>query len=189
MQGLSIADVAAQLGINYAQLVATGLPNRLGLTGKMDIGKHKLYLAGQFDSLLKNMALAGSLNELSLLDLVTAIANPLGARIDDSKVPYIAIKNVELKFAPTNVRIGEIVIPQGITVKGELHILDTKGVIDFNVDRSGIRAIGYTSIIQAGPLKISASKPTDSPTGGPIVKLILTLPEQEFLLSGKIELA
>lgn len=189
LQGLSIADVAAQLGINYAQLVATGLPNRLGLTGKMDIGKHKLFLAGQFDSLFKNMALAGSLNELSLLDLVTAIANPLGARIDDSKVPYIAIKNVELKFAPTNVRIGEIVIPQGITVKGELHILDTKGVIDFNVDRTGIRAIGYTSIIQAGPLKISASKPTDSPTGGPIVKLILTLPEQEFLLSGKIELA
>ncbi|MFZ5954549.1 MAG: hypothetical protein ACOYT8_05625 [Candidatus Dependentiae bacterium] len=189
LQGLSIADVAAQLGLNYAQLVATGLPNRLGLTGKMDIGKHKLFLAGQFDTLFKNMTLAGSLNELSLLDLVQAIANPLGARIDESKVPYIAVKDVELKFAPKTVKIGEITIPQGITVKGELHILDTKGVIDFNVDRTGIRALGYTSIIQAGPLKISASKPTDSPTGGPIVKLILTLPEQEFLLSGKIELA
>lgn len=188
-EGLSIADVAAQLGLNYVQLAATGLPNRLGLTGKMDIGKHKLFLAGQFDTLLKNMALAGSLNELSLLDLVQAIANPLGARIDANQVPHIALRDVELKFAPKNLKIGEIEIKQGITVKGELHILDNKGVIDLNVDRTGIAATGYTSIINVGPLRISASKPTDSPTGGPIVKLILTLAQQEFLLSGKLELA
>jgi hypothetical protein len=188
IHGFAIGNLATQIGFNYAQLSATGLPSKLGLAGEMALGDRKMAMAAQFDSTLKDMALFGSLNELTLVDLIKLFAKPLGAKVPTDKIPLIALKDIEVKFAPQNVHIGEIVIPQGITVKGELDIMKERAVLDCNVSTQGVKALSYTSPIKYGPLSITSSHPGDSPTGGPIIDLELSPSLQQFLLSGKIDL-
>ncbi len=189
IKGFSFGNIGMQLGINYAQFAATRLPSKLGLIGSMSVAGKELTLGAQVDTSFKDMALLGKLNELSIYDIVSVFAAPMGANIPKDTLANLNIKDVEVKFAPHDVSIGEIVIPQGLTIKGELNILQKQAVLNFNVDSGGVTALGYMSPIEYQALKITASNPKDSPTGGPILKIALNTSEQAILISGLIQIA
>jgi hypothetical protein len=200
IHGFSLSNLALQLGLNYAQLAATGLPSLFGLACQTNIGDKQLFLAAQADTTLKDMALRGTLNSLFLLDIVRLFAAPMGAKIPENNIPTIGFRNIDVKFAAKPVKIGEITIDQGLTLKGEADIITKKAVIDFNVDTSGITATGCMSKIDIGSFHITKS-PKETPEAaarrshvcagleqGPIVDIQLNTTAQSILISGRLEL-
>lgn len=195
IKGFSIGDLGLGLGFNPETFPEDPMPSEFELAGKMKISDKTITFALRVAEDLKKMALLGKLDgTLSISEIVVFFANKMGAKIPKDKVPKVALKDVEVKFAPATTYFGAIIVRQGLTLKGELDILKEKASIDFNIDTSGITAKADMSPIKFGPLKVTAGKTAagkirKTKFGGPEIDIELTFHKQKFLVTGLIALA
>ena len=162
LNGFSVGNLGINLGLNYNTFP---IPSKLGLAGTIKLSdSHIVSVAGQFDAAFKDMAIYGSISQISLIEIIEFIAKKLGSNIPTKDIPNLSLKDAEIKFAPTQVMIADVAIPKGITLRGQVDILDKVGVLDINVDISGIKAIGCISKIDLGPLHITKSKEESTKT-------------------------
>lgn len=201
--GFSIGNLGALIGIDYAVLVATSgvpAPTIFGLSGQMKLGTFELFLAGKANATFTQTALQGQLSRLYLYDIVTLFAKPMGANVPVTSVPNIGVQDIDVRFAATNVKIGEITIDQGLTLKGLVDLLKKRVVVDFNIDRTGLTATGCMSKLDLGALHISKSKAEPDSAkkyraakcagleDGPILDIQLNTQKQQILISGRLVL-
>jgi hypothetical protein len=187
IKNFSLSNLALEMAIKVAP--PTPLPSGFGITGIMQLGKHEVGMATKL-SADGEIILRGSLNELSLTDLLS-VANKFGLKIKLEDVPMLKLSDVEIYLAPEPGNIGEILFDKGLTIKGILDIFKEQATIYLTVDSTGIVAKGNVTDLQIGPLNVSGAGP-DKEKGteddGPSINLTLTPQEQLFYISGLINL-
>ena len=201
----SIGNVGLSVSFDLKQLAATSgvpLPSALGVAGSMKLDTVAMTLNAQVDSTITKMGLLGKLNKFSLQSIVNSFAKPMKINIDVDKLPRLDAKDLEVRFAPTNIKIGEIEIPQGLTLRGILDILSKRVVCDFNIDtKSGITALGCMSKVDIGS-SFHVSRSRNEPDNvkkyraakckgledGPILDIQLNKDKQQIFISGRIKL-
>lgn len=179
ISGLSIGNVALQLGINEETLV-TGIPSSLGFTGSIEVGspnqRKAITLAALFDATnSQRYALKGTFyGTLSMKEIVDTCEqfainniqkvggdkraleeiNKLFEAITNapgiSQLLSLGFENVEVTLAPDTVRIGEIFVRQGCIIKGACTILGERGYINSSITASGLVGEGSLAPIKIG---------------------------------------
>ena len=159
-----------------------------------------------------------SLNKITLAQIVSIPNAALAsAHTDKSKpppripvelLPPLSLEDVEISIVPqAGIMIGEKVAPykEGYTFKGKMKFMDYYALINLQIRTSlgggggemlvsknfGIIGEAMMSKVQIGPLLITGKgldKKYGTKDDGPIIRLALTLFEQEFLISGLINL-
>ncbi|MFA6066699.1 MAG: cell envelope integrity protein TolA [Candidatus Babeliaceae bacterium] len=103
----------------------------------------------------------------------------------------IEFKDIEVTLAPQPVRIGEIVILQGFTIKGACKILGVDAHLVISVSKSGLLIEGYLSPINLGGIfKLTGTgrdKKFGTPDDGAIISCALNMSDQHFIISGVVE--
>lgn len=190
-KGFSIGDLALEVVLPY---VIPPIPTSVGLAGTMQLGPSKAQVAAKFGA--QGFLLLGSLNRLSLNDLI-GIARQIGVAIPD--IPDLAIdfEDMQFKFAPTAMQIGELFYEPGYRLAGKLNlsipgVIKNKAGVDIQIDPfMGIKAAGYLQNIKLGPLTITGNgldgKP-GTPDDGPAFKIALTPLEQKIYANGRVNL-
>lgn len=187
LRGLTIGNVAAEIGIDYSTFASTYCPTVFGITGELGIGSKKAAMALKVSANVSDLVLMGKLNELSLSDL-TDLINKMGLKVPKAKAPHLSIKKPEIFIAPKGGAIGEIVFEPGFKVKGRLEFLNKFCMINITIDpTTGIIGRGSMSAFDFGPLKVTGVG-LDGKSGtaddGPTVDLELTMEKQGLLISG-----
>lgn len=190
IKGFAIGNVAVEVGIDFPVFTATGLPSTFGITGEVDVGGVQMMMAAKISANLSECIMMGKLNKLGLHNILKMV-NAAGGNIPLDKVPNIAVKDIEMKWAPKGGSIGEIVFDPGITCKGRLEVADKWAMMELTIDTGGIIAKAAMSKIVLGPLRIDG-KGFDRKYGtqddGPVIDIALTMGKQEIFISGLIEL-
>gem|GEM_PF-4908287 len=191
IKGLSLYDVALEIGIEFAVFSTTGLPSVFGITGGMDIGSVKAAMAVKTMLTSPDVLLMGRINKLSLMDLVEVVRK-MGIKIPKKVIPEIGISDVDIKIAPVAGYIGEIKFDKGYTVKGRVDLLGQSAMVNFVLDgHTGIIAEGTMSKLKLGPLEITGAgldKVYGTADDGPTVSIYLTMARQDIYASGIVTL-
>ena len=148
--GVEIHQAATQIGMTY---LAPFLDN-IGVAGTMVISDVQGSLAILVDSNdYDNFLLAGSLSEITLLQLITAMspvtliayqALPSATRRTLNKVFDVSMEDVEIYIAPEDTSIGAIDYAQGVAFGGKLSLWGWDAMVAAKLDPdSGIYAEGY----------------------------------------------
>jgi cell division septum initiation protein DivIVA len=192
LRGLSIGDLAVQIGIDYALLVASGLPENVGLAGSLQLGKAKMSLAGKVA--VKNAdesMLVGSLAHLELADLVATLGQMLNAPVNTDNLPLIALDDLSLYVVPKTTNIGEIQYQEGIGGGCAFRLPGFTARGKFHMNSTSLSAEGYCSRMKFGPIIISGAGPDkvyNTPDDGPILLIDISLLKQRVYLSGLLEI-
>lgn len=201
INGLSLQDVALALGIAYGSPV----PTLFGIAAKLQVSStNTIAFAAVADAGMEHMALKGEANKISLMELINGFAKPMGINIPDPKIPIFDLRDVKVRFAATDTKIGTELIEQGVTMQGKMDLLgqEKAAELDVNIDTSisssaGIKIKGYTQPINLqGLLKVAGLSGQKSPCkvrieGGsgqdrPEVDIELTFDRQVFLVQGSM---
>jgi hypothetical protein len=119
-QGLTVSNVALDLGITFVPLVPS-----LGIAGTMTIGSTTGSVAVRVDTAFpaKSM-LAVSIENLRIMDFITAFCEPeLATSIRQNAPPALAeavVERAEVYVAPQDTQIGQLHFEQGFGVMGAL---------------------------------------------------------------------
>lgn len=101
------------------------------------------------------------------------------------KVPRLEIEDPHLEIIPKTVYLADKLYEQKIAVGTKIALLNTVGVLEFSLSKEGIRALGYLSNLEIGPLKITGFLPEDK---GAKIDFRLDLLQQYFHVSGRLHL-
>ena len=202
IKGLEIGNVALEAGFTYA----AGIPTSFGFIGEMvlsaDASPNKIKLGGKIGADPRKIAVIGAIQTLSLKEVVYLAGKMVAkAKIKGlsgpefqkglNNLPPMGFKNVELKFAPYGAKIGELRIERGLTIKGDVEVVNKTGSIHLNVDDSGILARGYMSEFTLGPLKVTGPGPDftkGSGDDGPIMDLLLKFVDQHLFIGATVSI-
>lgn len=171
--------IAVQAQITPTVFAETGLPDNLGVTGALALGRRHVAMAVQLPlspptggvAAVKSAigaVIYGELDEFTLNDYITLIPQMMGFTIPGlDKIPLdkVGIKQVKVYIVPTPTSIGEISFHEGLTLRGDIFIapfesigipsVETYGLI--NLSKSGLEANAFCSNLNLGPLHISKS--------------------------------
>jgi hypothetical protein len=101
------------------------------------------------------------------------------------KVPRLEIEDPHLEIIPKTVDLAGKLYEQKIAIGTKIALLNTVGVLEFSLSKQGIRALGYLSNLEIGPLKITGFLPEDK---GARIDFRLDLLQQYFHVSGRLHL-
>lgn len=202
LKNIEIGDLSVALGINPQTFPETLLPSKFDLGGRLQLSPDKVItLAIAINFLANQLAFLGSLESkdvnkpgtMSLKEIVTFLANRLGANIPENNVPVLEIQDPKFSFASKEVQVGAIKIPMGITLKGKFTLLNQILDATFGLSKSGVVAKAAMTPVILGPLKLSAGKTINGEIrktkyNGPEVDIELTLARQNFLINCLLEL-
>lgn len=201
LKGLSIGDMSISLGINPQTFPETLIPSKFDLGGRLGLAPDKIVsLAIAINFVDSQAAFLGSLEgadgklgTLSLLDIITLIADRLGANVPQDKIPVLEVEEPHFSFALQDTSVGAIKIPQGIKLKGKIQLLSSIAEVDFGVSKSGIMAKGEMTPVNLGPLRITAAKTAKGEVrktkyGGPQIDIEFTSARQNFVINALMEL-
>jgi len=187
LQGWSFSDVAFLIGFAYG---SGFIPTSLGGTAQLAF-RNDLRIAFKIfaDVAVANLALEGSINRIpTILDIYNLFVKSSGVSLPDSGTLHapLEFRNVGIRYAPVQTKIGDQVIPAGFSIKAAINILGAEAEIDSFVDHTGFKAYGILHPIAFKDLLFITSSDAKS---GPKVDIQLTLDRQACFITGKIDLA
>lgn len=192
LNGLSIGNLAGQIGIDYALLASSGLPENIGLAGSLQLGKATMDLAGKVA--VKNSEetmLVGALAHLELADLVATLGQMVNKPIPTDNLPLVALDDLSVYVVPKSTNIGEIQYKEGIGAGCAFRLPNFTARGKFHMNSTSISADGYCSRLKFGPILISGAGP-DKTYGtlddGPTLQVDISLLKQRIYLSGLLEI-
>jgi len=191
VSGVEIDQTAIQIGMTYAP--CPPCLDNVGFAGGLRIGD----VEGDFALLVDindpdNFIIAGSINEITLIEMFTAIcppamvayyALPSATSRALNKVIDVTLRDMNLYIVPTAASIGAIDYAQGIAFGGKLDLWGWDAMLDVKVDpASGIVAYGELDPLNLlNVIKISGKD--DDPK--PILDLELSSADQRFFVSAE----
>lgn len=172
------------------QLVVRGAINKLMLADLITVAQKILSASGDIpieqipDSAFKDKFIAKK-------DVVAALQKVKDIKIPIDKIPDIGLKDAEIYMASSNVRIGEIMFLQGMTVKGTIIIPGFTARGSLYLSPLGWIGEAYFSEIKLGPVLITGDGP-DKKLGtkddGATLNIEITRFNQEVFASAIIKL-
>ncbi len=185
LKGMNISDVALEVAVPYGPAISA-----IGFTGRLKLGK-EFGVGVKLDKDPMKALVYGSLDSLSLRDLVTAVTG-MGARIPLKAIPTVGFEDIEVKIVPyEDTEIGEILFEKGITIKGTVNFFGKKAMIDLNANDEGIKGQAFMSKLAFGPLAVTGAG-LDAKYGtsddGPILKIQIDPEKQDVLMSGRVNI-
>jgi len=158
IHNFAIENVALQLGLTYALLP---IPTELGLAGTFDIGKRTVSLAANVSQTrMDHLVLAGSLNELTLADLVDLASKITTVPIPTFGIPVdeMSLHDIKMYIAPQKTFIGTLAFEKGFEVSGKLFLPGFTAVGKTLLSSDGFKFLAFCTPITYGPLKITRAK-------------------------------
>jgi phage shock protein A len=153
--GLTVADVALELGINYATFAASHTPTVFGLAGKVAIGNTKLEVAVKVSENPKDELLAGHIQNLTTRDLFNFVSMLTTLDIPVDKIPnFFTINDFLLYVAPNGGTIGMLTYEKGVSFKADLIMFGEHSVSYASVSNDGLKIGGTLEKLDFGILKI-----------------------------------
>lgn len=187
LSGWNLSDVAIVLGFLYG---AT-MPVRLGGAARLDVKKD---FSADFkfmaDADVSDMGFEVNVSRvITLLDLVAFTLGALKVTLpgDMAQLPMpLELYNTGMRYAPTDIRIGDQTLEAGFGVHTEFKLLGKHGKVDMHVNGAGLKALGTVEQINVlNVLKVTGA----GGTGDPKVDIEASLGRQNFLISGTIAIA
>ncbi len=123
------------------------MPVRLGGAAELKVRKYfEVGFKFMADSDISNMGFEGKMSRvITWLDIINlflkATKFPLPHAISDMPM-LLEITNAYVRYAPTDIRVGEQIIENGFAIKADVSILNKKGNLDIHIDDSGLKAFG-----------------------------------------------
>ncbi|MGB0524309.1 MAG: hypothetical protein ACPGJS_15170 [Flammeovirgaceae bacterium] len=140
VKGLSVADVAMEVGIGIVPPPAVAAPI-IGLAGTIGIGAFEGSAAVKFDTAMPSKSMiAASFNQLYLKDIVQtfcepAIYNQIPKELQNT-VLSVGMEDVGVYVVPQPTTIGELYYEAGFKFEGKLSIADFDAQFFFMLDYS-----------------------------------------------------
>lgn len=183
VNGLKIGPaVALQLGINYAQFVASGTPSKFGIAGGLVIGDTVMDMAVNISENPLEEILSGTLKKLDMKQIVTFASEITNLNIPEEDIPdFLDINNLQLYLAPAGGSIGTITYEKGVSFACDMVIMGKQFAFYARIADNGIEGGGHIDQLELGPLKISGQSGEDA-----TMNLDLTTTEQAFSIDGAI---
>lgn len=173
-----------------ATIMPSSLEKKVGpieITSPEDFSISTKFMA---DANLINLGFEGSVSRvITWYELIEICLRSMASRlsIDLSKVPSpLELKNVKVKYAPRDIKIGDQYLELGFGAKADFTLLGKKGKFDIHADFSGIKGFGTIEKIDIDNVLLI----TDAEgKGDPKVDIELSFDRQSFLITGRILLA
>ncbi|MEO8147008.1 MAG: hypothetical protein ABI723_05185 [Bacteroidia bacterium] len=184
VNGLQIGpELALQLGIIYAEFIATGLPSEFGFAGGIKLGDITGKMAVNVSEDPMHEILMGVVAKLSPQNLVAFASTITGLSINAADVPnFFDLEELKLYCAPTGGSIGTVTFEPGFSFFADLILFDKRINIYTLFNDSGVIAKGELDAIELGPLKIGGAD-----GGNAKLDLELTTEKQSVYIDGAFE--
>lgn len=183
VQGIKIGpELAMEVGIIYAQFIATGIPSSFGFVGGLALGDVTAEMAAKISENPADEILMGHLKELSPANLVSFVNEATGANISVNDIPnFFALKDLEIYIAPKGGRIGTVEFEQGLSFTADLVMFGKRISVHTRLADNGLEAEGHIDKIDIGLLKIQGKE------GGDVeLDIELTSRKQSVFIDGEI---
>lgn len=176
--------VALELGIIYEQFLATGCPSEFGIAGGLALGDIEIQMAAKISENPMEEILTGSLERLSMHELLGMTESLLGVSLPGQMLPDIlTVESLRFYFAPMGGSIGTIKYEKGISFSGKLVLFGKKAEVYARFMDEGFVIKGELDRIDLGILKIGGKKGRNL-----LVDMEVSLQKQSCLLDGEIEI-
>lgn len=187
LRGWDLSNVTIVLGFLYGSIIPTKLGGAAKLDIKTDFSADFKFMA---DADVTDMGFEGNISKrITLLDMIKFTLDALQVKIPNiiSSLPMpLELYNTGIRYAPTDIRIGDQMLEAGFGFKTEFDLLGKKGKIDAHVNAGGLKALGTIQQINLlNVLKIAGS----GGKGDPIVDIEASFERQKFLISGYMSIA
>ncbi len=187
LRGWDLSNVAIILGFLYGSIIPTKLGGAAKLDVKKDFSADFKFMA---DADVTDMGFEGTISKtITLLDLIKFTLNALDVKLPSSisNLPMpLELYNTNIRYAPTDIRIGDQWLEAGFGFKTEFNLLGKNGKVDAHVNGAGLKALGTIEQINfLNLLKIAGS----GGKGNPIVDIEASFERQKFLISGYMNIA
>lgn len=177
--------LALEIGVNYAQLAASGTPSKLAFAGGLVLGDVEARMAASVSTNPMDMILSGKLAELSPENLIAFVNDASGADIDDDAVPdFFELNNLELVCAPAGGNIGTINYDRGFSFACDMVLFDKAASAFFRLGDDGFKAEAHLDELEIGPLRIGGKRGDDM-----LLDVELTTARQVIKIDAELEFA
>ena len=151
-----------QVNAMWAQLIATGIPSGLGLSGSFVLDKDKPTAKsyGMLVNLSENpldfilIIEATEMTFAELLELHASMSNTPPLPID---APDITLRNLEI-YASLGGSFGSTTYPPGFRLKGIISINGTEAFFSCSISFAGLELIAYVPSFKLGPLTVTGKE-------------------------------
>ncbi|KAL0955635.1 hypothetical protein HGRIS_001868 [Hohenbuehelia grisea] len=174
-------DLALVIGIILPEFVVSGIPEKIGFQGALDVGKVNGKVGVQISEDPTQELLSGELKNLTIIDVVSFARQITMLHIPDPP-DFIDFEKIKL-YMSTGVTIASVEYPAGVSFEADIKIFDTSVNAAAEITTSGLTVKGSTHNLKVGPLTIEGHDGKDA-----ILDLEVSATTQKLLVDGMIKL-
>ncbi|EGX50856.1 hypothetical protein AOL_s00054g942 [Orbilia oligospora ATCC 24927] len=172
-----ISGCAVDIGIVYTTFAISGIPGRIGLKGRIDIGEKQVGGA-MLVSQTSEQLLAFTEKDLGVVDLVK-----FASVIIEKELPrpdnFLHITDFDL-YLSSGATIANTYYPRGVSLKGDMLILGKRAQFDCKIG-SEVKIMATIESFSIGPLKVTGAANKD-----PIVDAEISSTAQRVYIDGAV---
>jgi len=181
IEGVKIGpNVALEVGIIYAVLVATGTPSKLGFSAGLAIGDVEAQVRAVISEDPADELIYASLNQLSIQDLAKFASQISGEEIPLPPEDLLCFRNV-LLYLSTGTSVGTTYYPAGASFRGQMDLFGQTTKHECTVGATTKIATEFEGL-QLGPLTVGGA------VGGKSCSAVVELgvDKQHILIDGAV---